>query len=203
MIRINLLPHRQLKRAERQRQFNIMLAATLALGAVIVFMVNTYISSATEKQGSRNKRLENAIVQLDKEIEEIQKLKEMIRETLERKQAVEDLQGNRSRTVILLDEIARIMPEGIYLRSMTSKGGVITLNGVTDTNARVAALVRNISASQWLESPNLVEIKSSDNKASKSRVSLFTLTFKQKTPKPAEPENPKGAPKSKGKDKQA
>ena len=201
MIRINLLPHRQIRRAERQRQFNIMLAATMVLGAVIVFMVNAYISSAIEQQGSRNKRLENAIVQLDKEIEEIQQLKEMIRDTLERKQAVEDLQGNRSRTVVLLDELARILPEGISLRSMTSKGGVITINGFTDTNARVAALVSNIHASQWLESPTLVEIKTTENKANKSKVSAFILTFKQKTPKPVELVKPKGAVKSKGKDK--
>lgn len=203
MIRINLLPHRQIKRAERQREFNFMLMATFALGAIIVFLVHTYISAAIDEQASRNKRLENAIVELDKEIDEIKTLKEMISEALERKRAVEDLQGNRSRTVILLDEIARIMPEGIYLRSMNSKNGVITLNGVTDTNARVAALVRNISASQWLESPTLVEIKSSDNKSGKSRVSVFTLTFKQKKQKVEEPELPKGGQKSKVKGKQS
>lgn len=203
MIRINLLPHRQIKRAERQREFNFMLMATFALGAIIVFLVHTYISAAIDEQSSRNKRLENAIVELDKEIDEIKTLKEMISEALERKQAVEDLQGNRSRTVILLDEIARIMPEGIYLRSMNSKKGVITLNGVTDTNARVAVLVRNISASQWLESPTLVEIKSSDNKTGKSRVSVFTLTFKQKKQKVEEPELPKGGQKSKVKGKQS
>lgn len=203
MIRINLLPHRQIKRAERQRQFNVMLMATFALGVVIVFMVNTYISAAIDEQASRNSRLENAIVQLDKDIEEITKLKEMIRETLERKQAVEDLQGNRSRTVVLLDEIARIMPEGIYLRSLNSKNGVITLNGITDTNARVAALVRNISASPWLESPTLVEIKSSDSRGEKSRVSVFTVTFKQKKPKSEESDKSKGAQKSKVKGKQS
>lgn len=196
MIRINLLPHRQIKRAERQRQFNLMMVATLVLGAVIVFMGQTYYSTRIDEQNSRNKRLDDAIVKLDKEIEEIKQLKDLIRTTLERKQAVESLQGNRGQTVVMLDEFARVIPEGIFIRSMSKKGPTITVTGVTDTNARVAALVRNITASQWLESPNLVEIKTASGPKAQKQ-SLFTLTFKQKLPKPVEPE------KAKGKDKKA
>lgn len=196
MIRINLLPHRQIKRAERQRQFNLMMVATLVLGAVIVFMGQTYYSTRIDEQNSRNKRLDEAIVKLDKEIEEIKQLKDLIRTTLERKQAVESLQGNRGQTVVMLDEFARVIPEGIFIRSMSKKGPTITVTGVTDTNARVAALVRNITASQWLESPNLVEIKTASGPKAQKQ-SLFTLTFKQKLPKPVEPE------KAKGKDKKA
>ena len=196
MIRINLLPHRQIKRAERQRQFNLMMVATLVLGAVIVFMGQTYYSTRIDEQNSRNKRLDDAIVKLDKEIEEIKQLKDLIRTTLERKQAVESLQGNRGQTVVMLDEFARVIPEGIFIRSMSKKGPTITVTGVTDTNARVAALVRNITASQWLESPNLVEIKTASGPKAQKQ-SLFTLTFKQKVPKPVEPE------KAKGKDKKA
>jgi len=196
MIRINLLPHRQIKRAERQRQFNLMMVATLVLGAVIVFMGQTYYSTRIDEQNGRNKRLDEAIVKLDKEIEEIKQLKDLIRTTLERKQAVESLQGNRGQTVVMLDEFARVIPEGIFIRSMSKKGPTITVTGVTDTNARVAALVRNITASQWLESPNLVEIKTASGPKAQKQ-SLFTLTFKQKLPKPVEPE------KAKGKDKKA
>ncbi|HSD84731.1 MAG TPA: PilN domain-containing protein, partial [Anaerolineae bacterium] len=152
MIRINLLPHRQIKRAERQRQFNLMLVATLIAGAAIVFMGQTYISAAIDNQSGRNKRLEDAIVQLDKEIEDIKKLKEQIRNVLDRKRVVENLQSDRSQAVILLDEIARQLPEGVFLKSIKQTGNEITLEGIADTNARVATLVRNLGNSQWLES---------------------------------------------------
>lgn len=198
MVRINLLPHRQIKRAERQRQFNLMLLATFVAGVVIVFMGQTYITARIDTQQSRNKRLEQAIAKLDKEIAEIKTLKELISSTLERKQVVEDLQSNRGRTVRLLDEVARVLPEGISLKTLNRKSGVVTLEGVADTNARIAALVRNIAASQWLESPVLVEIKAVTG-AGKIKQNAFTLTFKQKSPKPAEPEKPKAT----GKDKKA
>ena len=96
MIRINLLPHRQIKRAERQRQFNLMLVATMVAGAAIVFTGQTYITAQIDNQNSRNGRLETAITQLDKEIEDIKKLKEQIRNVLDRKRVVENLQNDRS-----------------------------------------------------------------------------------------------------------
>jgi len=72
---------------------------------------------------------------------------------LERKQVVENLQTNRSQAVIVLDELSRQLPEGMYLKAIKQQGSVISLEGIADTNARVATLVRNLSASNWLESP--------------------------------------------------
>lgn len=161
MIRINLLPHRQIKRAERQRQFTLMAFATLVLGAAVVFMGQTYISSQIDAQASRNTRLEKAIADLDKQIAEIKELKNQIRSVLDRKQVVENLQTNRSQAVVVLDELSRQLPEGLYLKSIKQQGKLITIEGVADTNARIATLVRNLSSSNWLESPGLIEIKSS------------------------------------------
>ena len=159
MMRINLLPHRQLKRAERQRQFGLMaLMAAVAAGAV-VFMGWTYLSAKKDSQIERNGRLEVAIAQLDKQIADIKDLKDQISNVLERKQIVENLQTNRSQSVVILDELSRQLPEGLYLKSIKQQGNLITLEGVADTNARVATLVRNLSVSNWMESPNLIEIK--------------------------------------------
>jgi len=159
MIRINLLPHRQIKRAERQRQFNLLMAATVVLAGAIVFMGNTYIGAKISAQNERNQRLETANAKLDKEIEEIKELKSQINSVLERKQIVENLQTNRSQAVVVLDEISRQLPEGTYLKLISQKGNVIDLEGIADTNARIATLVRNLSNSQWKEQPNLVQIQ--------------------------------------------
>ncbi len=160
MMRINLLPHRQIKRAERQRQFGLMaLMAAVAAGAV-VFTGWTYLGAKKDSQVERNGRLELAINNLDKEIAAIKDLKDQISNVLERKQIVENLQTNRSQSVVILDELSRQLPEGLYLKSIKQQGNLITLEGVADTNARVATLVRNLSVSNWMESPNLIEIKS-------------------------------------------
>jgi len=187
MMRINLLPHRQLKRAERQRQFGLMaLMAAVAAGAV-VFMGWTYLSAKKDSQIERNGRLEVAISQLDKEITAIKDLKDQISNVLERKQIVENLQTNRSQSVVILDELSRQLPEGLYLKSIRQQGNLITLEGVADTNARVATLVRNLSVSNWMESPNLVEIKAMTLNGVKQNE--FTLNVSLKVQKAEEAPN--------------
>jgi len=161
MMHINLLPHREIKRAERQRQFGLMALFSVVLASAIVFTGWTYLGSKKQVQLDRNVRLEQAIAQLDIEIADIRELKDQINNVLERKQIVENLQTNRSQAVVVLDELARQLPEGLYLKSIKQVGNVITLQGVADTNARVATLVRNLEVSNWLQSPVLIEIKTS------------------------------------------
>jgi len=160
MIRVNLLPHRQIRREARQREFGLMALFAAIAAAVIIFLGYTYINAKIDAQAERNARLDAAIVKLDKEIADIKDLKDQISTMLERKQVVENLQTNRSQAVVVLDELSRQLPEGMYLKSIKQQGNVISIEGVADTNARVATLVRNLSSSNWMESPSLVEIKS-------------------------------------------
>ena len=160
MMRINLLPHRQIKRAERQREFGLMALMAAGAACAVIFLGWQFLGSQKNTQLERNGRLESAITSLDKEIADIKDLKDQINNVLERKQIVENLQTNRSQAVVILDELTRQLPEGLYLKSIKQTGNLIILEGVADTNARVATLVRNLSVSNWMESPNLVEIKS-------------------------------------------
>lgn len=185
MIRINLLPHRQVRRAEMQRQFGLMAALAAVAALAIVFSGWTYLSSKKQAQLERNTRLETAIAKLDNEIKDIKDLKEQINNVLERKQVVENLQSNRSQAVVVMDELSRQLPEGVYLRSIKQSANLITLEGVADTNARVATLVRNLSVSNWMESPTLVEIKSA-GAANGVKQNFFTMTVNLKTQKPPE-----------------
>jgi type IV pilus assembly protein PilN len=184
MIRVNLLPHRQIKRAERQRQFGLMALLAAVAASAIVFAGWTYLGAKKQSQMERNARLEQAIAKLDLEIRDIKDLKDQINNVLERKQVVENLQTNRSQSVVVLDELTRQLPEGLYLKSIKQTGNIITLEGVADTNARVATLVRNLGVSNWLELPNLVEIKTSTLNGIKQND--FTLTVNLKVQKPEE-----------------
>ena len=181
MIRVNLLPHRQLKREARQREFGLMAGFSAIAAAVIIFMGWTFINGQVDGQTERNERLNAAIATLDKEIGDIKDLKDQIGTMLERKQVVENLQTNRSEAVVVLDELSRQLPEGMYLKSIKQQGNVISIEGIADTNARIATLVRNFSESTWLESPNLVEIKAIVVNTLKQNA--FTMTVNLKVPK--------------------
>jgi type IV pilus assembly protein PilN len=195
MIRVNLLPHRQIRREAKQREFGLMaLFAAIAAGA-IVFMGYTVINGQVETQLERNQRLDAAIVKLDKEIADIKDLKDQISAMLERKQVVENLQTNRSQSVVVFDELSRQLPEGMYLKSVKQQGNVINVEGVADTNARVATLVRNFNSSNWLESPILIEIKAVTVNGVKQN--MFTLQVNLKAPKvDAEEAKPKNGRQS-------
>nr|WP_294841732.1 PilN domain-containing protein [uncultured Methylotenera sp.] len=180
MIRVNLLPHRQIRREAKQREFGLMALFSAVAACAILFVAYTIINSKVESQLERNQRLNNAITKLDKEIADIKDLKEQISAMLERKQVVENLQTNRSQAVVVFDELSRQLPEGMYFKSIKQEGKVITLEGVADTNARVATLVRNFNQSNWMESPILIEIKAITVGAQKQN--LFTLKVSLKTP---------------------
>jgi type IV pilus assembly protein PilN len=195
MIKVNLLPHRQIKRAERQREFGLMAALVAIAAAAILFVSWSYIHSKIQTQQSRNQRLLDETARLDKEIAVIGSLKEQIKHVLERKQIVEGLQSDRNQAVLILDELARQLPEGVLLKSVKQLQDEIELKGVADTNARVATLVHNLSESPIMHSPNLVEIKANTNALGIKeyefvlRVSLKRDTLKEdpakQTPAPA------------------
>jgi type IV pilus assembly protein PilN len=191
MMRINLLPHRQIKRAERQREFGLMALMAAGAACAVIFLGWQFLGAQRDAQIERNTRLETAIAALDKEIADIKDLKDQINNVLERKQIVENLQTNRSQAVVILDELTRQLPEGLYLKSIKQTGNLITLEGVADTNARVATLVRNLSVSNWMELPNLVEIKSLT--VNNVKQNEFTLNVSLKVQKAEEAPKQAGA----------
>lgn len=194
MIRVNLLPHREMRRRRQQKQFAVTMAVVVALAAALWLAVHTSLGGSYEEQLSRNKYLEDEIVKLDKEIADIKKLKEMTAALLARKKVVETLQSNRADVVHLLDELARQLPEGIYLKGIKQVGTRVTINGFTQSQARVSTLMRNLEASPHLENASLVEIKAVTTPG--SRVNEFTLNVSLERPKEELEKGVKPAPKA-------
>lgn len=174
MIRINLLPHREEKRKARRQQFFVLTALVAVLAGLIVFLGYSIISGYITTQDERNDFLKKEIAVLDKQLEEIKRLKEQTAALLSRKQIIESLQSDRAEAVQLLNEMAKQMPEGVYLKSLKQEDRRITMTGYTQSNARVSTLMRNLEASPWVEAPKLIEIKAVT--LDKRRVSEFGLT---------------------------
>jgi type IV pilus assembly protein PilN len=137
--------------------------------------VQVAISTQIAYQERRNTYLKQETAILDKQIEEIKKLREQTQALLARKNVVESLQSTRSDVVHLLDQMLRILPEGVYLKSLKQSGSRINVVGYAQSNARVSTLMRAIEDSPWLDSPVLVEIHATTT--SGGRISEFTLNF--------------------------
>lgn len=180
LIRINLLPHRQLKRAQQQRLLMLSAIATTAAGVLAVFLGHMAIEEAKNVQNQRNELLRQGIATLDRQIDEIKQLEDKTRQLLDRKAVVESLQSNRAEIVHLFDTLARQLPEGIYLKSLKQTEDSLSLQGYAQSNAQVSSFMRNLDASPLFEAPNLIEVRSAT--VGKLRAAEFTLTVRLSKP---------------------
>jgi type IV pilus assembly protein PilN len=193
MIRINLLPHREEKRKRRQTQFGILAGISVVIGLAVVGVVWLYLDQQVTTQQQNVAYMKQEIDKLEKQIEEIRKIREETAALLAKKQVVESLQSNRSEPVQLLDQLLRQLPEGVYLKGIKQVGPKVNVMGYAQSNARVSTLMRNLGASPYLENPELIEIKAVDAPdKSGNRVNEFSMNISIKRARAEESASSKG-----------
>lgn len=181
MARINLLNWREEKRKTIEQNFYVMLVSAAVFGVAIVFAVHMQLSAMIDQQAARNNYLKGEIKKVEKAIAEIKTLEQKKADLLARMRVIQDLQSNRSDSVHLLDDLVRVLPEGLHLTKFAQKKKNLTFNGVAQSNARVSAYMRNIETSDWLKTPNL-KVITTKKKNGPGGYSQFTLTSKQSSP---------------------
>jgi len=159
MAKINLLPWRQERRKQKQKEFLSLVGMTAVLAIAIAFGVIKYFDALLENQNARNTHLQSEITALDDKIKEIEGLEKQRAALLVRKQVIEQLQADRSQMVHLFDELVRTIPEGVRLDSIKQAGNVLTLDGFAQSNARVSSYMRAIEQSGWMTNPDLSKIE--------------------------------------------
>ena len=192
MARINLLPWRAERRKQRQKEFMTMLGAAAILAVVLSFAIITYYSGQIRGQGDRNAFLKDQISKVDKQIDEIQALDEKKSKLLARKEVIEQLQANRSKMVHLFDSLVRTIPDGVVLASVKQDGDKLTLQGRSQSNARVSTYMRNLETSGWMTKPELSIIEARDGEPGLPY--SFTLTVMLANPNAPKDEDGDGVP---------
>ena len=184
MILINLLPHREERRKRRKAAFFAGVGVAAVIGLAVAGIWYSIVQHLTSEQQARNTFLSTEIKRLEAQIKDIANLRAEIEALKARQKAVEDLQTDRNIPVYLLNELVKQTPEGVYLTSVRQTGQVVALTGIAQTNERVSELLRNtLYNSQWLEKPELVEIKSTN--AAQRRVFDFSMRVTLKRPQAA------------------
>ncbi len=164
MAKINLLPWRAERRKQKQKEFGTMLGLAAAIAVGLSFLIVMYYNGQIRGQENRNKYLTDEIAIIDKQLEEIQGLDKKKADLLSRKKAIECLQGRRSLMVHLFDDLVRTIPDGVKLTGIEQDGSKLTVNGSSQSNARVSAYMRNLQVSGWMGQPELtiIEAKGGD-----------------------------------------
>lgn len=159
MAKINLLPWRAERRKQKQKEFGTMLGIAAVIAAGLSFLIVMYYNGQIRGQENRNAYLTTEIATIDKQLVEIESLDKKKADLLSRKQAIECLQGQRSLMVHLFDDLVRTIPDGVKLNGIEQKGNKLTLNGSSQSNARVSAYMRNLQVSGWMGQPELTIIE--------------------------------------------
>jgi len=162
MAHINLLPWREEAEKAKQREFFTLLTA-VALGAfAVVFLVSQFYQLRIDGQSARNQYLKNEIKILDARISQIKSLNEKKSELQKRTSVVEQLQRSRNVGTQVLDEIAKVVPSGIYLTRMEKQGNSLQLIGKSESNNHLANMIRQIENSDLFTDAVLESIISND-----------------------------------------
>lgn len=159
MAKINLLPWRAERRKLKQKEFGTMLGLAAVIAVGLSFLIVMYYNGQIRGQENRNAYLTGEIATIEKQLAEIDGLDKKKADLLSRKQAIECLQGQRSLMVHLFDDLVRTIPDGVKLNGIEQKGNKLTLNGSSQSNARVSAYMRNLQVSGWMGQPELTIIE--------------------------------------------
>lgn len=171
---INLLPWREELREERKRQFLVVLVGSTILALLVGYAFEFRVNSAIQVQDSRNSMLQDGIKELDQQIAEINKLKDLKADMIDRMRVIKGLQTNRAEIVKLFDQFARAIPEGAYIEQMQLEGKRISFEGKAESNNRVSSLMRNLDSSEKFANPNLTRVEADNTLGAQG--SSFSMT---------------------------
>lgn len=190
MIRINLLPIKEIKRKLRLRSEVIVFAASflgvlVVLGSISLGMVQKVSTLTKDIKALEEKR--NSFDRIVKQIDKLQKDKKILETKL---QAIDKLKSDSQLTVHVLDEIANRTPTtSMWLTSLKVNGTSLQLSGVALDNATIAQYMRALEASDYFGPAVLAN--ASQTVVAGQKLKAFALTVAITPPQPAPVEAPK------------
>jgi type IV pilus assembly protein PilN len=155
MIEINLLPVRAARKRESVRFQLTIFSLILAL----VFILIAYFSWSANKREARIdtqfKLVQEDLVRLNKEVGEIEELKQR-KVKLEQKLAViKDLDKGRLRAAYILGELSQRTPEKVWIESLDKSGKDLKIAGVALDNETVANFMEALRKSKYFNEVEL------------------------------------------------
>ncbi|WP_077287656.1 PilN domain-containing protein [Cognaticolwellia aestuarii] len=162
MAYINLLPWREEAEKAKQREYFTVLTVVAFVAFALVFLVNQFYQMRIDGQNTRNQFLKNEINVLDIRIAKIKSLNEKKKELKKRTNVIEQLQRSRNVGTQVLNEIAQVVPNGIYLTRLEKQDNSLSIVGKSESNNHLANMIREIENSDLFEDAILESITSND-----------------------------------------
>ena len=170
LIKINLLPYREILEQKQKKQFQLVMAFGVIAGGVAAFLIWGALAALITNQESRNEELNAGIKELDAQIVKVKDLQAQKQSFLERKQKVEELDNKRFEGARIVDTVNQLVPDGAYLTSIQNIGGsyavisnTYTLVGKAISDNKVAMFMTALPSTGVFDTPKLDSINKTDN----------------------------------------
>lgn len=158
MIRINLIPYRTARRQSQVVQHVTAFVTVIVLASLLALGVHTMASLELVDLKEQTIVLQQQNIDLKKKIGKIKDLNSL-RSNVERKlEIVDDLQKGRFHSLHTLHTIAAMIPQNVWLDSVSDRGHDIKLSGLAESNKAVANFMRKLDKSPVFSNVRLGEI---------------------------------------------
>jgi len=157
MIRINLLPIKELQ-AEVTRRREIIIGSAV-LGAVLLILLGGYAYqyyqlTSLEKELAG---LRAELQALNTKVKEVSDLQVKIKELRGKQKIIEDLNNKKSGPVLVMTSLSSATPASLWLTDLREGGGNVTMNGLATDNETVANFMRSLTTSKYFINVELIE----------------------------------------------
>lgn len=202
MIRINLLPFKQLQ-AEVSRRRQIVIGSAV-LGSVLVLLLATYLYQSHQLATLERElaALRTELQALNTKVKDVAQLQAKIKEAREKQKIIDDLTRKKTGPVLVMASLSRATPTSLWLSDLTETGGNVAMNGWAADNETIADFMRSLEASRFFTNVELVEsVRGPDAKTSLKKFSIRARVSYRPPDTPLGADNPKSGPARKKEEK--
>lgn len=156
MIRINLLPVRELRRRALMRRQVYLFSAivgAVSIGVAIVWWADRQAIGRLEAEKAHLNAELASLKPIVEEVGALEKRQQLLNARLD---TIKRLRQNQRGPVHVLDTLSRNLPEQAWIEAIEESAGVYRVVGYALTNFAVADLLRNLQQSQEFASVDLI-----------------------------------------------
>jgi type IV pilus assembly protein PilN len=183
MIRVNLLPIRELQAAVSRRRDLTIGGLTLGLTALILAGVYFYQSYRMSNLGNELAGLRKEIERLNVSVKELGDLQFKIKDFESKYKVIKDLNQKKIGPVKVMEHLSAATPATLWLTEFKETNGSLDIKGVAVDNQTIADFLSALARSSHFRDVELVETTQTDEKtgpykkfAIKTRVSYQAPT---------------------------
>jgi type IV pilus assembly protein PilN len=164
VIRLNLLPVRELN-AESDRRRDLTVAGVSLAGTTLILVgIYLYQSAQLSKLAIELPAIRKEVEVLNGKVKELGNLEAKIKELRSKHKVIEDLRGQKMGPTLVMDSLAAAIPSNLWLIELKQSGGSLIVNGLAMDNQSVAEFIKSLSRSGHFRDVELVETTQADPK---------------------------------------